>query len=149
MGIRNCERCGRVFTGVDVVCPACTSREEEEFERVRAYLADHPAAMVAEVSLQTQVEVREIYRWVRSGRLRMTLEQLEGALRCERCGAPIDTGRFCPKCLSEIRQSLRQAVQKEPEPRAPVEPRAPRPAEPKSRRPPKVHTADDVRRRFT
>lgn len=109
MGLRNCERCGRLFSGTDSVCPDCYERERDEFDRVREYLARHRGATVAEVSSQTGVSIQRIHRWAREGRLQVTQEQLGAALRCERCGVPIDGGRFCPRCLSELASEIRRA----------------------------------------
>lgn len=146
VAIKNCARCGRLFTGVDDVCPACLAEEQEEFDRVRAYLIRHRNASVAEVSAQTGVAVTQIHRWVRAGRLKVSPEQLGGGLRCERCGAPIDSGRFCRKCLGELARALRQVANAAPPAEEPAPPTA---EQPKPRRTkPKVHTRDDVKRRF-
>lgn len=146
VAIKNCARCGRLFTGVDDICPACLAEEQEEFDRVRAYLISHRNASVAEVSAQTGVAVAQIHRWVRAGRLKVSPEQLGGGLRCERCGAPIDSGRFCRKCLGELAGELRRAVKAALPAEEPALPAA---EEPKARRTkPRVYTRDDVKRRF-
>lgn len=146
VAIKNCARCGRLFTGVDEVCPTCLAEEQEEFERVRTYLTRNRNASVAEVSAQTGVAIPQIHRWVRAGRLKVSLDQLGEALRCERCGLPIDSGRFCPSCLEQLARDLRRAAGSAPPAR---EPTAPLAQEAPSRgTKPKVHTKDDVKRRF-
>lgn len=143
MAVKNCARCGRLFSGIDDVCPVCREQEQAEFERVKAYLTEKPGAAVAEVSAQTGVAVAQIHRWVRAGRLKLTQEQLGGSLRCQRCGAPIDHGRFCPSCVEQLSRELSRAAAP---PRAEGEPERPGPAG--GVRKARVHTRDDVKRRF-
>ena len=146
MSIRNCTRCGRLFTGLEDVCPTCSAREQEEFERVRSYLSRHHGATIAEVSGQTGVAVAQIYRWVRAGRLKVSTEQLGGALRCERCGEPIESGRFCRRCLGEVLGEIRRVVATAPPSRAQAGPVVD--VTGSGDRQAKVHTREDVKRRF-
>lgn len=153
VAIKNCARCARLFTGVEEICPTCLSQEQEEFEKVKEYLAGHGNATVVEVSSRTGVEIAQIHRWLRAGRLKMTLEQLQGALRCERCGAPIDSGRFCPRCLSELNREISRAATRgrpdePPQPGAPDKRPEPAQKPEPARRQAKVHTIGDVKRRF-
>ncbi|NLG69715.1 MAG: hypothetical protein GX496_09190 [Firmicutes bacterium] len=145
MGVKNCARCGRLFTGVDEICPSCAGQEQAEFDQVRAYLGRHPGATVAEVSAQTGVAVAQIHRWVREGRLRLTAEQLGEELHCQRCGTPIDHGRFCPACLEQLARELSHAARPDagkPPPGAPASDRT------GGSKKPRLHTRDDVKRRF-
>lgn len=151
MGLRNCERCGRLFAGVEPVCPACAALEHDEFVKVREYLRGHRTAPATEVSNATGVSVQRIHQWVRAGRLEMTPAQLDIPLTCERCGAPIEIGRLCPRCLNALATEMRQAAetaagrlreQAEPPPARPA-------AEPGAGgKKARVHTAEDVRRRW-
>lgn len=149
MSLRNCERCGRLFSGTELICPQCREDERAEFDKVREYLSQHRGATVAEVSSATGVSVQRIQRWAREGRLQVTLEQLGSALRCERCGVPIDAGRFCGRCLGELALEIR---------RASSEPAGPGPSGrsgeagrptggPLGHRPAKMHVINQVRRR--
>ncbi|HAA64542.1 MAG TPA: MerR family transcriptional regulator, partial [Thermoanaerobacter sp.] len=56
MEIRNCKRCGRLYTytGIDL-CPVCYRQDEEDFMKVRDYLDTHPSATMLEISQNTQV----------------------------------------------------------------------------------------------
>lgn len=151
--IRNCDRCGRVFSGVDTICPACHATERDEFDRVKAYVEANPSSMVVEVGLQTGVDLAQIYRWVRAGRLKMTVQQLGGAIVCERCGNPISTGRFCANCLAELTDAIRKASRESSAGSGPAladQTPSPPPERkpPASRDRPRVYTAEDVRRRF-
>ncbi|HEY8425241.1 MAG TPA: hypothetical protein VIK73_04410 [Limnochordales bacterium] len=145
MGVKNCARCGRLFTGFDEICPICAGEEQAEFDRVRAYLARRPGATVAEVSAQTGVAVSQIHRWVRVGRLSLTAEQLGEELYCQRCGTPIDRGRFCPACAEQLARELSKAAR----PDAGMAQAEPPPSDwAAGSKKPRVHTRDDVKRRF-
>lgn len=102
MDIRNCVRCGRIFRKVSLpFCPACVKLDQEEFERVRRYLKEHPNATVVEVSEETDVPVNRIYGWVREGRL-TTGSGGDWSVECEVCGTQISSGRLCDACREKV-----------------------------------------------
>lgn len=114
MDLRNCERCGRPFLFVGQhLCDACLDEEEEAFNRVRSYLAEHPGASLDETVEATGVERKEILRFLRQGRL-----QVEGMgqalVACQRCGQPIPSGRFCSRCAALLEGILQAAVAADP-----------------------------------
>lgn len=100
-----CSICGKLFAGGGRLCPECARSEEEEFERVRAYLQERPGAEVEEISRATGVSGAKILRYLREGRLMSA--PLGLALSCERCGRKLDQGRFCPSCVQELTQALK------------------------------------------
>ncbi|KGG79975.1 TIGR03826 family flagellar region protein [Caloranaerobacter azorensis] len=113
MDIRNCSRCGRIYAydGINKLCPKCRKEEEEEFKRVKEYIYDHPDANIQMVSEETGVPVKKILRYLREGKLELKTEN-NLLLACERCGKPIKTGRFCDKCIVELKRELKSAVAK-------------------------------------
>lgn len=173
MSLKNCERCGRLFLGVELVCPACLEKEQEEFQQVRDYLREHPDAAVLEVSAATGVQVERLRRWAREGRLQLKPSDAEGTLRCQRCGAPIESGRLCPRCVAHLAAAARRAAsssrpspapaveaegtgkgpgkaegQDEGAGEKPPEEKGSSDAPPAGKLRPRVHTIDDIRRRF-
>jgi len=101
MALRNCVRCGNLMDGrLGSVCPDCRKQEAEAFDRVRAYLREHPQANLREVSEGAGVDPDQIRRFLREGRLELVGDP--DALHCERCGASISTGRLCSDCLREL-----------------------------------------------
>ena len=109
MTVRNCQRCGKVFlsAGGKRICPACVQAEQDEFESVREYLRRHPKALLMEVSQATGVPAKKIWEYVREGRL--LANGAAWGLTCERCGTPIETGRFCLECSAKMERELRAA----------------------------------------
>ncbi len=106
MNLRNCAACGKVFLyrGKEY-CPACLEDEEKDFEKVHAYLTDHPGADVGEIEEATGVEGGRILRFLKEGRL--ISSSPVPSLRCESCGNPIPGGRLCCRCLNRISANIK------------------------------------------
>ncbi len=122
-GIRNCPQCGRLFspTGRNI-CNRCLDKEEEEYMVVRKYVRDHPGASIFEASEETGIEEDKIMQFIRDGRI--LSRGFKGALRCEGCGLPLDSGRFCAACIKKTDEEIRGKVPQstgtpEPERRTP------------------------------
>lgn len=107
-GLANCIKCGRAFlwTGGRKVCPQCLEEEERDFEKVYNYLRDHPRATIKEIVEATEVDEDEILEFIRQGRIQLKFTDVAGKLRCKRCGEPIASGEYCPKCLKELQDSI-------------------------------------------
>ena len=112
MDIRNCKRCGNIYNySGTAVCNNCTKQEQEDFDKVREYLFEHPNSPAMEISQAIEVEVKVISRFLKEGRLRLESEkQSDLVLTCEKCGQLIKTGRFCEECLQEIQTEFKKAV---------------------------------------
>lgn len=111
MNVRNCRKCGRMFNYVmgPFICPVCREKVEEEFQKVKEYVREHPGSTVNQVSEVCEVPVSQIHQWLREERL----ELAEGSaivLQCESCGAPISCGRYCEKCKRELAMGFKEAV---------------------------------------
>lgn len=112
--VRNCKRCGKMFTYRGMaVCNDCFEQEEKDFEDVKKYLEDHPGASTLEVSTQTEVDVRTITRFLREGRLEAEgVQVVDSDLNCDKCGKPISNGRYCDDCLKKLQSELKEAAAK-------------------------------------
>ncbi|MBX6396213.1 MAG: hypothetical protein IRY98_11055 [Alicyclobacillaceae bacterium] len=105
MPIANCARCGRVFNRVARnICPGCIAEEEKAFQQIREYLRTHPLANVEQIAEGTGVDVSVVIDLLESGRL-----SLREPYPCERCGEPITSGRYCPRCTRTLQDSLSAA----------------------------------------
>ncbi len=108
MDIRNCRKCGRIFqysgTG-PVICENCKREQEKVFEKVRDYIRDNPGASMNQVSEENDVSINQIQQWVREERLEFSRDS-GVTFYCEKCGAPIRTGRYCNNCKSSMAQDL-------------------------------------------
>ena len=119
MDIRNCKRCGKVFNYIGVsVCAECVQKEQEDFEKVREYLFNHPNSTTIEVTNATGVDPKVISRLLKDGRILADNIKLSDGdeLKCEKCGQPIYKGRFCEKCVGEMKDEFQKAASPSPSP---------------------------------
>lgn len=103
MELANCRRCGKLFRSVGVrICPDCLELEEEEFQKVKAYLREHPEARILEVSEATGVSAAQILEFVRRGKLIAHSPDSDLAVECTVCGTRIVSGRLCRRCQADL-----------------------------------------------
>jgi flagellar operon protein (TIGR03826 family) len=114
MDVRNCKRCGKIFSYRGIaVCNDCFEQEEKDFEDVKAYLEKHVGASTLEVSSETGVEIRTITRFLREGRLEAEgVQVIDSDLTCDKCGKPISMGRYCDDCTKKLQAELKEAAAK-------------------------------------
>ncbi|HEY8463334.1 MAG TPA: MerR family transcriptional regulator [Bacillota bacterium] len=126
MDIRNCRRCGRIYQyNGRYICNNCLRQEEEDFQKVKQDLIDHPGSSLLDVSERTGVELKVITRFLREGRLETEDFELEtGELQCENCQRPIKAGRFCDRCAALLEQEFKKAVQNMGPDKTEVKPRS-------------------------
>ena len=107
--VRACKICGRIFNYIygDEVCPACKETQEDLFHRIKDYLWDNRGATEAEVAEIFDVSHKQLLMWLREGRLELC-ENSVIKLECEKCGAPILTGRLCKDCLAKQKEVVRE-----------------------------------------
>lgn len=111
MEMRNCKKCGRVFSSFgDKICPDCKREEDELFTKVKDYIYDHPHASIKEVAEETEVEEEIILRFMREGRIEVADDSLS-TLTCEKCGVAIRTGRYCVDCQKKLVGGLSAAME--------------------------------------
>lgn len=120
MDVRNCKECGKVFNFINgpPLCPSCTKKLDQKFEKVKEYIYDNPGAGIQEVSEENEVTISQITSWIRQERLTFAEDSPIG-LDCEVCGATIKTGRYCNLCKSKMINNLGE-VYKKPKLEAPV-----------------------------
>ncbi len=108
MELRNCKKCGRLHYGTGRICNECMKKEEEVFDRVKAYLKEHPDSSLVKVSEETGVTVPEIERFLREGRLEVSTG-MGDYLKCMKCGSPIKTGKYCHDCEKKVVNDVKTA----------------------------------------
>ncbi|MDK2800631.1 MAG: hypothetical protein PWQ70_2250 [Clostridiales bacterium] len=89
-------------------------QDEKEFDRIREYLYQYPGANLYEVATHLDISVNTIKRYLREHRLEI-IEKENKFLNCERCGQPIQSGRFCDDCVGKLAHEFKVAFKgKEP-----------------------------------
>ncbi len=107
MDFVNCPKCGRLFQKMsEPLCPDCMKKEEELFQKVKAYLDETPTATLEELSKETGASPKKIMGYLRDGRLEL-VAGASNILTCMNCGAPITSGRYCNKCALDLQSSIK------------------------------------------
>ena len=104
--IIQCKKCSRIFQflGTLPYCPNCVEELESNFVLVKDYIYDHQHANVVEISKETGVPEKDIFYFLKEGRLSVSEEN--GMLFCEDCGCSISTGRFCESCKKKLEREF-------------------------------------------
>jgi acid stress-induced BolA-like protein IbaG/YrbA len=87
------------------ICPVCEKEEEHLFETVVDYVKNNPESNLAKVSQETGVSAKKLLRYVKEGRLEIS-KGMQGEIRCEKCGLPINKGRYCDTCVIAVNQQI-------------------------------------------
>lgn len=108
MVVKNCVRCGKVFTHIAgaPLCSICKGKDDEDFKRIKEYLEENPGANITEVSTVLDISLNKLKRFLREGRLEV-IEWNNYILDCERCGKSIKTGRYCESCNRDITMEMK------------------------------------------
>ncbi len=109
MDIRNCPKCGKVFTYTgSIVCSACEKQDEKDFQTVKEFIRDNPSCIMKDIVEATGVTSKKIMRYVRDGRLEIS-KGMHGDVLCQSCGTPISRGKFCDSCVIKINTDVESA----------------------------------------
>lgn len=110
--VRNCRKCGKIFTYMAgmPICNACKQLDEDDFKKVKEYLYENTGASITEISLNLNVSVEKIKRFLRDGRLEISGSDSNMFLECEACGKAIKSGRFCAECERSLARDLTSAA---------------------------------------
>lgn len=106
MGITTevCISCGKLFLYPGFgskYCPLCKRVDDENRDKVKAYLREHGAANMYQIADATGVPESVVKSYLRDG----TLEIPENSpiyIKCELCGCDIRSGRWCPSCAATL-----------------------------------------------
>lgn len=112
LNVRNCRRCGKIFkyTSGAPLCQKCRQLEEEDFKRIKDYLYQNPGSSLSQVSIELDISIERIKRFLKEGRLEIVGNGGNFILECERCGKPIKTGRFCYECSVNLSGRFKNAA---------------------------------------
>ena len=109
MTLKNCAKCGRMFSATldQKHCSKCTENDEEEFKVVREYIYDNPGCNIGEVAEATEVDEDKILKFLKQGKLELKGEGV--GYGCDKCGINITSGKYCEKCTYELSHGLKEA----------------------------------------
>ncbi|WP_159885428.1 TIGR03826 family flagellar region protein [Paenibacillus puerhi] len=102
LNVANCNRCGKVYMKNNYgLCPACIKGIEAEYEKCLNFLRDHRQCTIQELSDETGVEMKQIMKFIREGRISIK-NNPNMAYSCEACAAPIREGNICEPCRTRL-----------------------------------------------
>ncbi len=106
LSMRNCKKCGKVFTFVrSPICRDCEEIEEASFETVRVYLKENPNKNLETVSEETGVSPKKILKYIKEGRLIIS-QGMSGDVKCENCGKPVVKCKYCASCALKLEEKV-------------------------------------------
>lgn len=106
--LAHCANCDKVFVKtVRDICHECYLEEEEMYDKVYKFLRkkENRSATLQQVHEATGVPEKTIIRFIKEGRIR-TVDFANLTYPCASCGEPINTGKLCHKCVSNIETEL-------------------------------------------
>jgi len=109
--LKNCPYCGKLYAEIGrKMCPDCLEKERQMESDVVAYVRAHSGAKIPEIVEETGAHENLIKRMIREGRFEQV--GIKMSYPCEKCGAPIMTGKLCQKCQDEIKNELQATQEK-------------------------------------
>lgn len=109
MELKNCPKCGKMFTymGTHRVCDNCVKKEEEKYLELKAYINDNPEQNLAQVAKATGVPTRKIMNYIQEGRIILASNNaIASEMSCTNCGKSITAGKFCDSCAKKMSQNM-------------------------------------------
>lgn len=92
------------------VCQSCIKEESDNYLKIFHYLSTRPSATASEIAQATEVDIKEIHRYVRENRLQLV--KIDTGLTCESCGIPISQGKICDKCRQKLSEEIKGEIDK-------------------------------------
>lgn len=109
MDVANCSKCSRLYIKNPVrdICDKCYKEEEMGYDKVSTYLKkrENRTATMLQVVQDTGVSEDLIHKFIKQGRIKL-VQFPNLTYPCETCGNPIQTGKLCEQCLTELRKDL-------------------------------------------
>jgi len=111
MDVRSCRKCKKLFNYVvgPHICPVCREELEKKFQEVKKYIQDNPNCRMDDVTEACDIDENQVTTWIREERLQFANAMTAG-FGCERCSAPIRSGKFCDKCKAEMTREFTDAI---------------------------------------
>jgi flagellar operon protein (TIGR03826 family) len=123
--LSNCASCGKLFVqATSAICPSCRQEIDKKFETVWKFIRkkENREATVNQITVATGVEEKLIFQWIKEGRLQVK-DFKNLSIPCEMCGAPIQSGRFCETCKTNLNKDLKSLQEEEARENQPVKSR--------------------------
>ena len=105
--VKNCKMCGKLFADYSKkgICRDCEDKILDIESAAVNYVRDNPKAKITEIIENVKGATEQmIKRLIREGRFEQVGVKM--TYPCEKCGAPILTGKLCQQCTEKVRNEL-------------------------------------------
>ncbi len=110
-----CKQCGKLFQSLgSSFCPACVDEMDKAFVVVKEYLYEHDNATLMDIVKDTGISEKMVLSFLKEGRL--NIEGVDDFLKCEDCGKPISSGRYCSVCRDRLANAFGSMVKEKRNP---------------------------------
>lgn len=111
--LRNCTKCGKVFTSIrgEKICRDCMDEAKEFEQKVVQFIRDNPGTSMKEVMEATGATDKMLKRMMQEGIFSNAGRGEDFMYPCVGCGRPIHTGTYCTDCLSRLRNQTKKAAE--------------------------------------
>lgn len=104
--LRNCPLCGKIFTDTGLgICLNCYEKNRHDEKVVIEYVREHPNSTIKEICEETGANIRLVTDMVQRGQFIASGGQV--LYPCSRCGKPISSGIYCPRCIVFLHKAIR------------------------------------------
>lgn len=102
--VKTCEFCGRELPEnyKENLCPNCI--EHKLFQDVKEYIRANDVNEF-DVATHFHIPLSRVKQWIREGRIEYKENSIQPVIKnlhCQKCGAPINFGVYCTKCLKKM-----------------------------------------------
>lgn len=106
--VKNCPMCGKLFAPFNgaKVCRDCQDKLYEKEREVVNYVRDNPGSKIPDIIEATGAPEPMIKKLIREGRFEQVGVKM--TYPCEKCGAPIITGKVCSNCMESMRSEMQK-----------------------------------------
>ena len=105
--VKNCKMCGKLFADYHKsgICMDCEDKVHDIETAAVNYVRDNPKAKITEILENVKGATEHmIKKMIREGRFEQVGVKM--TYPCEKCGAPILTGKLCQQCTEKVRNDL-------------------------------------------
>ncbi|ANF97327.1 hypothetical protein AR543_15840 [Paenibacillus bovis] len=100
-----CPRCGTVYQkNFRKMCNGCSNELDSTIKRCMDHLWRYPNSTTEELSQAADVEITELYQFIKEGKFSFTYPKL--TFPCECCRQPIRQGRICSSCTGSFKEAF-------------------------------------------
>lgn len=111
--IAHCPECGNIYQkNMRQMCVACYTKVDDQIRLIEKTLMRNRQLTNAELGLATAISQDQIYRWIRSGKIKLyDYPKLHD--KCDSCAAPIRRGSICTTCSTRIQSEIAHELEQE------------------------------------